>query len=252
MNTDDIRRAKMSGIRHSSTWNRPPASGQSPTRRAAVPPRRNAVTSIVVVIATVCICTPGLSAAGPAEPDSAHFNNRCGSYCLMTALLSLDRAPEAMEQLEAVLGQPSEEGYSLQQLALAAEHFGAKAMAVQTSPDALLQRTGQFACIAHLRGNHFALLADMNKEEALVVDPPGTYPLPLPSLQSQWDGTALLISKQPLESEEALVARLRRAWLLKLSVRFAVTVLLVAVSVRAGRTILRHHARRRQLVGSAS
>jgi ABC-type bacteriocin/lantibiotic exporter with double-glycine peptidase domain len=144
---------------------------------------------------------------------------RCGSYCLMTALLSIDRAPAELEHLESSLGDPSDAGYSMLQLLKAAEHQGAFAAAVHTNPENLSRRNGPFVCIALLNGDHFAILADVSANTATIVDPPDSHEIPLDTLMAEWDGRAVLIADRPLESEELIAARTSRDLFLKSLVR---------------------------------
>lgn len=135
---------------------------------------------------------------------------RCGSHCLFVAAKLFDRTGGAkFEEFESRLGQPSEIGYTIETLKAAAELNGLTTLPVLTTVDNLIAREGQFACIAHMNGNHFVLVAGLDDIVATVIDPPREYILPLASFKSQWNGAALLISDRPLESEESIA---RRVW----------------------------------------
>ncbi len=150
---------------------------------------------------TYCLAIVTGLAPTVSEPPS---DLRCGSYCLYVALKALDVEIGSHEELEQRLGQPSGAGYSLGQLKEAAESYGAQTLGVQTSIENLRRRPGRFACIAHVRGNHFLTITDIHGREARIIDPPREYSLPADTLRSQWDGTALLISNVPLIHEEDL------------------------------------------------
>lgn len=148
-------------------------------------------------------CVLLIAAAEPPAADETDL--RCGSYCLYVSLKALDVPVESFETLEEQLGEPTvAEGYSLAQLQESAEHFGAHTLGVQTTIEDLRRRPGRFACIAHIRGHHFVNIAEIDEEEALIIDAPREYRLPLDTLRAEWDGTALLISDSPLLPEEEL------------------------------------------------
>lgn len=150
----------------------------------------------------LCLLLP-LLLAGQAgtKPDL-----RCGSYCLYVSLKALDLPVGSYEELEEKLGEPSLAGHNLGQLAEAAENYGGHTLGVKTSFANLRRRPGRFACIAHLNGNHFVNIARVTENEAYIVDPPRDYWAPLDTLHTQWDGTALLLSAEPLLAEEDLPA----------------------------------------------
>lgn len=141
-----------------------------------------------------------LGAAAP--PPKADV--RCGSKCLYIALSSLDMPPASFEHLENLLGSPQPHGYRMDQLADAARQCGAKVLGVRTTFDNLVRRKERFACIAHVRGNHFVLFSDITSGSVAVIDAPNEYNVPLATMTTQWDGDALLISSQELATEETL------------------------------------------------
>ncbi len=148
--------------------------------------------------ATVVIVSAALGAT-EKTPDL-----RCGIYCLYVSLKALDAPMGTYEQFEEHLGGPSAEGYSLGQLQQAAEQYGMQTLAVQTNCENLLRRRGRFACIAHINGNHFVNLSQIEGGRVRVIDPPRDNLIPIDTLRSQWDGMALLISASPLLAEEDL------------------------------------------------
>lgn len=124
---------------------------------------------------------------------------RCGAYCLMASLGALDLNPPSFEDLEKQLGQPTNMGYSLQQLAEAAKTFHASTLGVQTTLDQLERRSGRFACIAFLEeSNHFICIYDIDEKNVYVVDPPDTRAVSREAFSKMWQGKALLISDRPI------------------------------------------------------
>ena len=152
------------------------------------------------------------------EPDL-----RCGSYCLYVGLKALDLPVQSFDELEAKLGQPSPAGYSLGQLEEAARGYGVHTLGVQTTVENLQRRPGRFVCIAHLNESHFVNIAAIEERVASIIDPPRRSSVPVDTLRSQWDGTALLISGEPLLAEEDLPRELPWSALL-LSIGGAVAV----------------------------
>jgi ABC-type bacteriocin/lantibiotic exporter with double-glycine peptidase domain len=140
---------------------------------------------------------------------SSSVDMRCGSYCLFLCIRSLSQPTLAFAELERQLGQPTSNGYSLGQLAEAAERNNLHTLAVVTNAERLLARPRPFACIARIDKTHFITLADVRDGNAVVFDPPRTYVLPVETLRARWDGTALLISPKPLLPEEEIVSQSR-------------------------------------------
>lgn len=134
---------------------------------------------------------------------------RCGANCLYIALKALELTTENFSALEDRLGQPRFQGYTLAQLHEAASDFGAHSYPVLTSPERLRQRRSlgeSFACIAHLKRDHFVLVTDMNDQTIHIVDPPIVYDVPLGTFHSMFSGHALLIGREALRSEDAIAA----------------------------------------------
>ena len=171
-----------------------------PPRPFPVP--RAPLTAALPVALLAAVLQTG-AGAGAADPPRAARQPLCGLYCLHVGARSVGLRP-VLSELAAALGPPGADGYSLAQLAAAAEGQGLHALAVGTTADRLARRPGRFACIAHLDGNHFVLLNGVDGPMVGVVDPPRRYAAPARTLASRWDGRALLISPDPLLPEEAL------------------------------------------------
>lgn len=142
----------------------------------------------------------------------ANANDRdlCGAYCAYLALKSIDVPVESYERLQEDLGAPPAGGYRLGQLNKIAQEYGAHTLGVETTIDSLrLREAGErFACIAHLKQDHFVLLSKITPEGVVVIDPPHKNLVPFVTWQRDWDGVALLLSPTPLRPEEDL----RRPW----------------------------------------
>ena len=150
------------------------------------------------------ICSVVLTLSLSQAPEQGS-DLRCGSFCLYVSLKALDFSVASFEEVEQRLGPPGGVGYSLGQLDEVAKDYGAYTLGVQTSPENLRRRPGRFACIARLDEAHFVNIAEIEDREAYVVDPPRRdFRLPLDTLRARWDGTALLISPDPLVPEEDL------------------------------------------------
>ena len=164
------------------------------------------------MIVQTTICSAALLAAADAT------DVLCGRDCLFVALVGLDIDADLREVGEA-LGEPSPDGFSLGELAECGRRFGLHALPVSTTFDQLRAREAsgeRFACVAHVdgvrtglgdRGGHFLLLAGFEGDGLVtVVDPPVRSQISPHVLQSRWDGTALLLSTDPLAPEESFTA----------------------------------------------
>ena len=96
---------------------------------------------MLLVLLATCLASSEQSPSR-AEALSENVELRCGEYCLFVALRALDIDVPTVESLEQALGQPGTIGYSMEQLALAAEAFGAHTLGVQTSLKHLERRRG--------------------------------------------------------------------------------------------------------------
>ncbi len=150
----------------------------------------------------------------------------CGTYTLFVGLRSLDANLSGLEAIEAELGPPPRGGHSMAELAEVAEKLGFETLGVHTTLRNLSQRPGRFACIAHLKHGHFALIAKSDESGVHVVDPPTARVVAPNVWNAAWEGDALLISIAPLlpereveaisrrESEAATTRRSTRTWLM--------------------------------------
>lgn len=131
-----------------------------------------------------------------------------GVYCLYTCLLALDFALPEYPDFEKSLGPVPEGGFSLAALAAAAERYGAHTLQVSTSIANLRKRDQRLACIAVYYNNHFVNVMGVDERNVRIIDPSSRYPsvepMPHDSWRALWDGTGLLISKEPLVPEEDL------------------------------------------------
>lgn len=127
---------------------------------------------------------------------------RCGAFCTYACLRALDIAVGPYDDFEKRLGSPDSAGYSLAQLSDTATSYGAHTLGVTTTLANLQRRTGRFACIVRLPPAHFVVLSEVASDRTIIVDPPNEYSVPASTFQTRWDGTALLISNEPLIREE--------------------------------------------------
>lgn len=157
---------------------------------------------------TLLLVTALITAEASPEtaPTTPMANPRCGSMCLYLSLRALDVPVRDLAELEEKLGPPPVNGYSLGQLSETAESYGLHVLPVQTSFENLQRRPGRFACIAHIRGNHFVNFGDVSDNRQVTMYDPPRPPasVPMDTLNTQWDGTALLLSNRPLLAEEDL------------------------------------------------
>lgn len=162
----------------------------------------------VLAILTLSLAGP----AGAADKDLPHPELHCGAYCLYVGIKALDLPVKDLEELETKLGQPSQLGYSIEQLSEAARGFGAKTLGVETSLENLRSRPNRFICIALLKQGHFVNLYDVTDERVYLIDPPNQRQVGLDGFRAIWTGKALLISDQPIPDESSLGRRF--SWLL--------------------------------------
>lgn len=153
---------------------------------------------------TVSLLVVAVLAAIPTKPVPKPAPDlRCGGYCLYVGLRALDYPISSYDEIERRLGQPTAvSGYSLGQLNGVAKDFGVQTLGVSTTPERLAQRPGRFVALAHIDGNHFVNIAGVDNGAARIIDPPREYSLPVDTLRTRWDGTALLLSREPLLAEE--------------------------------------------------
>ena len=149
---------------------------------------------------------PAQSVSSPQAGDSPL---RCGLYCLYITLKSFEKGPASLPELEETVGLPPSSGYSLLTLKEAAVAAGLNATCVNTTLELLQKRHERLACIAHVQRNHFVLLAGVENDEVIIIDPPTAYRLPVKTFLSRWKGEVLLLSPEPLQSEESLSRQVR-------------------------------------------
>ena len=150
-------------------------------------------------------CLFAVIAAGAAE--TARGDRECGYQCLAVALRTFDPDADAAD-LKNRLGEPGPEGYSLAELAAAAEAAGAEVAGVSTTLHRLRLRmdaSERFAAVAHVDNSHFVLVSDITEDgRVTIIDPPRQYVLPAATFRARWDGVALLVAPAPLTPEEDL------------------------------------------------
>lgn len=180
--------------------------------------------------------------------DTAVPKPYCGADCLYISLRSLDIDVPAYKEFIGLMGEPRSTGFSMEDLKTQANRFKAQAVGVVTTPQNLLARTGRFACIAWLKRGHFVILADVDsvKQEAQIVDCPLEATVSFAALKSQWNGEALLVSREALASEEtvalhaATVEGMSLPWIIGLAAIIAGCLLLVSLIVRKWRSRSAH------------
>lgn len=185
------------------------------------------------------LLAPDLAASSDAAPEQR--DPLCGAKCLYVALKGLDFDIKDYSALQVELGDPGKKGYSLGQLQEVAQERGAQTLGVQTTLDNLFRRRERLAFIAYLNPGHFVLLTDIKPEGISVIDPPRSYVMPRSTLLALWDGTGLLISPEPLASEESLRPSSLKYWLIGAAVCVALLgVSLWLLHLRSRKLVLPH------------
>ena len=176
------------------------------TRPPAAPPRR------LASLIAVALLSAGAAAAAAAEGPAPGENRRCGEFCLKVALGGLDFPPDAVQAGLDRLGVAPEGGHAVADLVEAVEAAGGHALAVETAADRLIARRAagdRFACVAHVDGDHYVLVGGVADDGTVdVIDPTpragGGYFQPAHTFAGRWEGTALLVSRDPLTPEADL------------------------------------------------
>ncbi len=151
----------------------------------------------------------GLTVARAADdPVSPDGDMLCGAKCLYTGLVALELDPGEYPEFLEKCGSVQPQGFSIGQLAEVAEKYGAQTLAVQTTLENLKLREERFVCIAHVDGNHFVNVGDVNDSSVWVVNPPVESSVARELFTNRWEGYALLLSKSELVREEDL----RQPW----------------------------------------
>jgi hypothetical protein len=187
--------------------------------------------------------TPDSDRSGAATSLTNLSDPKCGSLCLYLSLKSLDLFPDEYAVLDRKMGQPGPNGYSLEQLDLMAQKYGAQTRAVSTTLANILERRGRFAVIALIKPGHFVCVYDIKDDLAYIADPPELRQVPLTTLKSIWSGEALLISREPLPSESSIAGSKS---LRMIALRVVAAVL---VGVTASLFVVAWRRRRRKFVG---
>lgn len=156
----------------------------------------------------MCVACSRMKAADLTSP--AVQDMLCGVQCLYVGLVALDLDPGSYNEFLEQLDDISVKGYSLGQLAEMAKKHGAQTLAVKTTLENLSLRQERFVCIAHVDGNHFVNIGDVEDGSVWVVNPPGESLVVRSLFEKRWDGSALLLSKTPLVREEDI--RRPRQW----------------------------------------
>jgi ABC-type bacteriocin/lantibiotic exporter with double-glycine peptidase domain len=141
---------------------------------------------------------------------SAASDPLCGAECLYTALVALDVEPGNYADFLQQAAPTDPRGLSLGRLAELAEERGLSTLLVETSLANLRRRRDEppFVCLAHVDGDHFLLIGDIQPQTVWTIDPPAEREVAAAVFQQRWRGHALLLSRQPLRPEAELpVAR---------------------------------------------
>ena len=176
------------------------------TRPPVAPPRR------LAALFAVALLSAGAATAAAADGPVPGENRRCGEFCLKVALTGLDFPPDAVQAGLDRLGVAPEGGHALADLVEAVEAAGGHALAVETAADRLIARRAagdRFACLAHVDGDHYVLVGGVDDDGTVdVIDPTpragGGYFQPAHTFAGRWEGTALLVSRDPLTPEADL------------------------------------------------
>jgi rhodanese-related sulfurtransferase len=135
---------------------------------------------------------------GPRHPH-------CGLYCLYTAMKLAGQKIDFRELVKPeYIG--SRKGSSLAELQKAAVDNGLYAVQASKLTAAIL-RNCPHPVILHVKAqptsrryDHYELFLGMENGQAKLLNPPGLLPLaPLRELAARWDGSGLIISKEPIQ-----------------------------------------------------
>ncbi len=136
----------------------------------------------------------------------------CGAKCLYTGLVALELDPGSYSTFIENCGDVEARGFSLGQLDEFAKQHGATTLAVQTTFENLKLRRERFVCIAHVDGNHFVNVGDVNDNSVWVINPPQEGSMALELFAKRWNGQALLLARSALVPEEELQQPWRWGW----------------------------------------
>lgn len=164
-------------------------------------------------------------------------NPHCGPQCLYTAMTAIDVNVGEYADFLQTFGLIEARGTSLIPLADMAEQHGLQTLLVKTTLDNLRTRgqNARFACVAHLDGNHFVLIGDVQENRVWIVDPPAETEVASAALLARWKGHALLLAKEPLVREEDLPSP-TRMWTIWTAGGFAFSLIVTALFIRHRRS----------------
>ncbi len=158
--------------------------------------------ALLLFASSVTVHGQGTSAS-EAEVDGRPL---CGPNCLYVALRSLDIKVASYDELLSRFHEPERQGgVSMGELNKVAESYGAHTLLVHTSLDNLASRKQRFSCLAFVQDKHFLLITDVHDGNVTLIDPPHPKTVPASTLETFWRGEALLLSVEPLVTEENLV-----------------------------------------------
>lgn len=137
-----------------------------------------------------------------ATQDAA--DKECGLRCLFIAIVSCGSDNATLDTVRDKLGPIHDEGYSMAQLQEAAKAEGFNTLATKTSLDRLRQRKPPYACIAHVESGHYYCVVDFGEKTVIVMDHVKRHAMPIGEFKKKWTGNVLLISREPIWSDEWL------------------------------------------------
>ena len=136
----------------------------------------------------------------------------------------------------------------MDQLRKTADSFGFSTTVSVTNLENLKWRNEhfneRFICLTLIRDNHFVLLTDIKAATVSICDPPNLNILDIPVFDRIWSGNVLLISKNPLASEEDIVKSRNRWRFARLAVFGFIIILASAIlSVASQRLVAKRGLR---------
>jgi len=139
----------------------------------------------------------------------------CGPESLYVGLLGLGVEPGRYGSFLQAFGAVEPRGVSLGRLEETARSFGVETLLVATTLENLARRRagGPFTCVAHVDGDHFVLIGDVEPTKVWIVDPPQAEHVASALFRTRWRGQALLLSQRLLAPEESLRASGPSWWL---------------------------------------
>jgi len=185
---------------------------------------------------------PGPAIAVSEQSDKTAFSSRqqpyggyCGIYCLYMVMKFFDVDIESRQLLKPeYIG--SHKGSSLAELRKAAQDNGLYAVPVEKLTSRELRRS-PYPVILHVKSaadkkdyDHYELFLETQNGQARLCNPPGPVRLvPFYKLAPRWDGTGLMVSKNPIDLGVVFATARKR-----LIIYSAITVMAILI-VRWGR-----------------